>query len=114
MLRSPNKSHLASQCVARSVVGCRPHTLHTIYSDQKASASVLPFEDEFFDAAVSNFVFHAVGDVKDTRDVVKKALRVVKKGGSFVFQDQFLDEALYGQVNDLIETIKSWGIEIVL
>ena len=40
---------------------------------QKASASALPFEDESFDAAVSNLVFHKVGDAKDKRDVIKEA-----------------------------------------
>jgi ubiquinone/menaquinone biosynthesis C-methylase UbiE len=40
---------------------------------QKASASALRFEDESFDAAVSNLVFHKVGDAKDKRDVIKEA-----------------------------------------
>jgi SAM-dependent methyltransferase len=80
---------------------------------QKASASSLPFEDEFFDAAVSNFVFHEVKDAKDKRDVVKEALRVVKKGGKFAFQDEFLMKSMYGEVDDLLETIRGWGIESV-
>jgi hypothetical protein len=37
-------------------------------------------------------------------------LRVVKKGGEFSFQDEFLLKQLYGNMDDLIETIKSWGI----
>jgi len=77
---------------------------------QKASASALPFEDGSFDAAVSNFVFHEVSDAKDKREVIREALRVVKKGGHFAFQDLFLVEALYGDVDDLLETIKGWGI----
>ena len=59
-------------------------------SFQKASAAALPFEDGYFDAAVSNLVFHEVGEVKDKRELVKEALRVVKKGGAFAFQDLFL------------------------
>ena len=78
---------------------------------QKASASSVPFEDEFFDAVVSNLVFHEVSDAKDKRDVIKEALRVVKKEGTFVFQDLFLWKRVYGELDDLIETIRSWGIE---
>ena len=80
---------------------------------QKASASALPFEDGSFDAIVSNLVFHEVSDAKDKRDVIEEALRVVKKGGKFAFQDLFLVKRVYGEVDDLLETIKSWGIERV-
>lgn len=77
---------------------------------QKASASALPFEDGLFDAAISNFVFHEVSDAKDKREVVREALRVLKTGGYFAFQDLFLFKELYGGVDDLLETIKGWGI----
>ena len=79
-------------------------------SFQKASASALPFEDEVFDAAISNFVFHDVSDTKDKRALVREALRVIKKGGSFAFQDYFVVKVLYGELDDLLETIKDWGI----
>ncbi|MBN1313720.1 MAG: class I SAM-dependent methyltransferase [Anaerolineae bacterium] len=77
---------------------------------QKASASALPFEDGTFEAAVSNFVFHEVSDAEDKRELLKEALRVVKKGGYFAFQDLFLFEELYGEIDDLLETIRTWGI----
>jgi len=80
---------------------------------QKASASALPFEAESFDAAVSNLAFHEVRDAKDKRDVIKEALRVVKKGGAFAFQDLFLMKRVYGDVDELLETIRSWDIENV-
>jgi ubiquinone/menaquinone biosynthesis C-methylase UbiE len=80
---------------------------------QKASASALPFEDETFDVAVSNLVFHEVREVRDKKDVIKEALRVVKKGGRFVFQDLFLWKRVYGEIDDLLETIRSWGIKRV-
>ena len=80
---------------------------------QKASASALPYDDEYFDAVVSNLTFHEVRDAKDKRDVIKEALRVVKKGGSFAFQDLFLWKRIYGEVDDLRETIRDWGIERV-
>ncbi len=82
-------------------------------SFEKASASNLPFPDGTFDAAVSNFVFHEVQDAGDKREVIKEALRVVKKGGVFVFQDLFMVEQIYGRPQDLLATIKSWGIEDV-
>jgi len=80
---------------------------------QKASASALPFDDGAFDVAVSNLVFHEVSGVGDKKNVIKEALRVVKKGGSFAFQDLFLWKRVYGEVDDLLQTIRSWGIESV-
>jgi SAM-dependent methyltransferase len=80
---------------------------------QKASAASLPFDDEYFDAAVSNFVFHEVSDVKDKRELIREALRVVKKGGKFAFQDEFLVKKIYGNPDDLVAAIKSWGISKV-
>jgi cyclopropane fatty-acyl-phospholipid synthase-like methyltransferase len=77
---------------------------------QKASAAKLPFPAESFDVTLSNFVFHEVQDAKDKREVVKEALRVLKKDGLFVFQDLFLLKRLYGEPQDLLTTIKSWGI----
>nr|WP_231551485.1 class I SAM-dependent methyltransferase [Methanobacterium sp. SMA-27] len=80
---------------------------------QKATASDLPFENNYFDAAVSNLVFHEVQDTKDKRDVIKEALRVVKKGGTFAFQDLFHEKRIYGDIEDLLETIRNWGVESV-
>jgi SAM-dependent methyltransferase len=77
---------------------------------EKASASKLPFEDEYFDAAVSNLCFHEVADAKDKREVLREALRVVKKGGKFAFQDLFLLKQVYGDTDELVATIKNWGI----
>ena len=77
---------------------------------QKASASKLPFEDGYFDAAVSNLCFHEVADAKDKREVIREALRVVKKGGAFAFQDLFLLKQVYGDADELVATIKSWGV----
>jgi hypothetical protein len=38
---------------------------------------------------------------------------VVKKGGKFAFQDLFLWKQIYGEPDELIETIQSWGIKKV-
>ena len=80
---------------------------------QKASASSLPFEDGEFDSAVSNFVFHEVRDTENKRDVIREALRVIRKGGAFSFQDLFLIEKIYGEIEDLLKTIREWEIEEV-
>ena len=80
---------------------------------QNSSASKLPFEDGSFDLAVSNLTFHEVADVKDKKEVIKEALRVVRKGGRFVFQDLFLWKSIYGEVDELVKTIQGWGIERV-
>ena len=80
---------------------------------QKASAAVLPFDDGSMDVVVSNLVFHEVSGVKDKRELIREALRVVKKGGKFVFQDLFLWKQIYGAPDELVETVRSWGIKEV-
>jgi SAM-dependent methyltransferase len=82
-------------------------------SFQKASASHLPFEDGSFDAVVSNLVFHEVNDVRDKRDAIKEALRVLKKGGCFAFQDLFLTKRMYGSPDELVGAVRSWGVSRV-
>ena len=76
-------------------------------------AASLCYEDNSFDAAISNFVFHEVRTVSDKRSLVKEALRVVKKGGAFAFQDMFEVKRLYGDMNQFAEELKSWGVEDV-
>lgn len=80
---------------------------------EPASASSLPYGDEHFDAVVSNFVFHEVADTKDKKELVREALRVVKKGGVFSFQDLFLVKKIYGETDDFLEEIRSWGVKNV-
>ena len=80
---------------------------------QKGDAAKLDFPDGTFDAAVSNFVFHEVRSAKDKRDVVKEALRVVKKGGAFSFQDMFSQKALYGDMDEFVNILKAEGISEV-
>lgn len=38
---------------------------------------------------------------------------VLKKGGKISFQDEFLVKQIYGNPDDLVATIKSWGISKV-
>lgn len=80
---------------------------------RKASASALPFENGSLDAVVSNLVFHEVKEVPDKRELIWEALRVLRKGGKFAFQDLFLFERLYGSPADLIATLRGWGVSRV-
>ena len=80
---------------------------------QQASASKLPFADGTFDLVVSNLTFHEVKDSDSKLDVVKEALRVVKKGGRFVFQDLFLIERYYGTPDELTAAVKAMGAKEV-
>lgn len=80
---------------------------------ERASASALPFDDETFGIVISNMVFHEVADVEDKREVIKEALRVLKKGGQFVFQDLLSNKKLYGSSDDLVQYVKDLGIEDV-
>jgi SAM-dependent methyltransferase len=82
-------------------------------SFQKASAAQLPFQENCFEAAVSNLTFHEVADARDKREVIREALRVVKPGGNFAFQDLFLLEREFGKIDDLLNTMRSWGIHKV-
>jgi len=77
---------------------------------QQASASKLPFPDESFDLVVSNLTFHEVKDAPDKRLLLREGLRVLKKGGSFAFQDLFLMKQTYGEMDALIARIRSWGV----
>lgn len=77
---------------------------------EKGDAAKLSYDDDSFDAAVSNFVFHEVRTQHDKRLVVREALRVVKKGGAFAFQDLFGQKKLYGDINAFIEELKKEGI----
>ena len=76
---------------------------------QKGDAAKLAFDDAAFDGAVSNFVFHEVKTAKDKRDVIREALRVVKPGGAFAFQDMFGQRQIYGDMEQFIEELRKEG-----
>ena len=80
---------------------------------ERADAASLPFADGSFEAAVSNMVFHEVKKAKDKREVLKEALRVVKKGGAFAFQDLFSVKRIYGDLESLMAELKEYGVEEV-
>ncbi len=74
---------------------------------QKGDAAKLEFENNTFDAIVSNLTFHEVRSVEDKRDVVLEALRVVKPTGKFVFVDYFYETKYYGDPLDFEEYLRS-------
>jgi hypothetical protein len=88
-------------------------TRHTKNKKTGNGFSSIPASNVIFVVHFINLAFlrarHMVGKSKDKREVVREALRVVKKGGKFSFQDEFLIKRLFGEIDDLIETIKSWG-----
>ena len=68
---------------------------------QRADASQLPFEDEEFDAVISSFVFHEIKSIKNKINLIKEALRVLKKNGAFSFMDTFKNKRTYGNLEEL-------------
>lgn len=77
---------------------------------KKGDAAKLDFTDKAFDLAVSNFVFHEVKTQPQKRLVIREALRVVKKGAPFVFHDLFYNSDIYGDADDLLREMRTWGL----
>lgn len=77
---------------------------------EKGDAAHLKYPDESFDGVISNFVFHEVKSQPDKRLVVREALRVVKKGGTFAFHDLFFADKIYGDIESFVESLKNEGI----
>ncbi len=75
----------------------------------RGDAVSLPFESEAFDLVLSNLVFHEVRGVRDKKEVIREALRVLKQGKEFVFQDLFKWRAVYGKTDLLLDSIRAWG-----
>lgn len=95
------ESNAASQGVAERV------------TFERASAAALPFADESFAAVVSNLCFHEVRGVREKREVVREALRVLESGGAFAFQDLFRLDSAYGGIDDFVAAVRGWGVESV-
>lgn len=76
-------------------------------------AAGLDYVDGHFDCVVSNFVFHEVKSQPDKPALILEALRVVRKGGAFAFQDLFCQKRLYGDMDALVAEIRKAGISKV-
>lgn len=73
-------------------------------------ASKIDFADDTFDAVVSNLVYFHVTDNPDKEALLKETLRVLKPGGHFSLLDHFCQESIYGDINVIINHLKSTGI----
>ncbi len=78
---------------------------------QKGDANQLEFEDETFDALVSNYVYHNITGA-DKQDLLLESFRVLKKGGVFAINDT-MKPHLYGDMDSFIKKLKDMGFEEV-
>ena len=81
-------------------------------SFRRGDASKLPFVDGVFDATVSNFVFHEVRAQPDKRALILEALRVLRPGGAFAFQDTFFNRHVYGDAQEFVAALRPHVTEI--
>lgn len=79
---------------------------------QKGDAAHLDFSDAYFDAAVSNFVFHEVRTQPDKLALIREALRVLKPGAPFAFEDIFYSGKNYPNLDGLLHTLSGEVSEI--
>ncbi len=80
---------------------------------QHGDANHLDFEDETFDAVVSNFVYHEVNDGQSKEQLLRETLRVLKKGGCFALQDLFGQKSVYGDFQAIINSLKKDAVSEV-
>jgi len=78
---------------------------------ERADASKLPFEDVEFDAVISSFVFHEIKSIKNKKELINEALRVLKKNGAFSFMDTFKNKKVYGDIEELKNSFSEFGIK---
>ena len=78
---------------------------------EEGNAVHLPFEDESFDAATSNYVYHNIAG-QNKQKFLLETFRVLKKGGVFVIHD-LMSKSRYGDMNKFIEKLKKDGYEDV-
>ena len=69
----------------------------------------LDFEDETFDAVVSNYVYHNIPS-KDRQKILLETLRTLKKGGTFAIHDIF-SIGKYGDMQAFMKKLKEMGYE---
>ena len=77
----------------------------------RGDATHLEFEDERFDAVVSNYVYHNI-PVRDRQEILMETLRVLKKGGTFALHDIF-SKAKYGDMEAFMQKLRDLGYEEV-
>ena len=77
----------------------------------QGDALKLDFPDETFDAITSNYCYHNIPS-SNRQNIILESLRVLKKGGSFAIHDEFT-KGKYGDINQLVDKLKSMGYERV-
>jgi len=78
----------------------------------KQSASSLAFRDGDFDVVVSCLTFHEVNDAPDKLTALREALRVLRRGGQFVFLDLFGDSRFFGSPEKVRQALAESGADI--
>jgi ubiquinone/menaquinone biosynthesis C-methylase UbiE len=78
----------------------------------KQSASSLIFPDGDFDVVVSCLTFHEVKDTPDKLKAVREAIRVLRRGGQFVFLDLFGDRHFFESPENVHKALVEAGAEI--
>ncbi len=78
---------------------------------EEGNAIRLPFEDESFDAVISNYVYHNISG-HDKQKLLLETLRVLKKGGTFAIHD-LMSKARYGDMDAFVRKLKAEGYEEV-
>jgi SAM-dependent methyltransferase len=57
-------------------------------------------------------VFHEVRSQPDKLKLVREALRVLKPGGSFVFEDVFFAKSHYGDIQEFVKALEPYVAEL--
>ncbi len=78
---------------------------------QHGDANRLDFPDGSFDAVISNYVYHNVMGA-DKRALLLETLRVLKKGGVFVLNDD-MKPRMYGNMEEFAQELRDMGYEDV-
>ena len=74
-------------------------------------ANKLDFPDGYFDAVVSNYVYHNITGA-DRQDLLMETLRVLKKGGTFALNDE-MKPRMYGDMEAFAQKLRDMGYEDV-
>ena len=77
----------------------------------RGDALKLDYPDEYFDAVTSNYCYHNIPS-SNRQDIILETMRVLKKGGTFAIHDEFTKNK-YGDLNQLVKTLKDMGFEKV-
>ena len=79
---------------------------------EKQSASTLAFPDHDFDVVVSCLTFHEVNDAPDKLTALREALRVLRRGGQFVFLDLFGDNQFFESPEKVRDVLAESGADV--